>query len=147
MRTVRTAVVSALALAPALALAQDVRPKYVVLHQELAKPSMVQQYEATSKEFVALVKKNKALMPHFGFECIQGSDFTYTYVAPIKSMADVDAINAEFGALAQAPELSYVPAQPRLKPEETTYRHVDLYFVRPGAEPEADAVSADFVML
>jgi len=174
MRTIRTAVLPALVLAPALALAQEARPKYVVLHQELAKPSMVQQYEATSKEFVALVKKNKALMPHFGFECIQGSDFTYTYLAPIKSMADVDAINAEFGALAQAagpafadvskrggdateyfresvlalaPEMSYVPTQPRLKPEEMPYRHVDLYFVRPGAEPEADAVSADFVKL
>lgn len=175
MRTVRNAVLLALvSLSATLALAQDQKPQYLVLHQEIAKPSMVQQYEAASKEFVALVTKHKALMPHFSVECIQGPDFTYTFVAPLKSMADMDAINAEFGALAQAagaawldlnkrsgaateyfkesvmalaPELSYVPAQPRLKPEEMAYRHVDLYYVRPGSEPEADALSAEFVKL
>lgn len=176
MRPVRNALLPALltALAPSAVLAQEMKPQYVILHQELAQPSKVQEYEATTKEFVALVKKHKSLMPHFSFECIQGTDFTYTYLAPIKGMADMDAINAEFGALSQAagatfadltkrggatieyvkesvmvsaPELSYVPAQPRLKPEEMPYRHVDLYYLRPGTEPAADAVGAEFVKL
>jgi hypothetical protein len=163
-----------IALSASVTLAQEPKPQYFVLHQELAKPSQVTQYEAVSKEFVALVKKHKALMPHFSFDCIQSPDFTYNYVSPIKGMADLDSIIAEFGALAKAagaafadlnkrggeateyikesilvsaPELSYVPAQPRLKPEEAVYRHYDLYYLRPGTEPEADALGAEFVKL
>jgi hypothetical protein len=164
-----------LGLGAALAPAQEPpRPQYFVLHQELAKPSKVREYEAAAKEFVALVKKHKALMPHFSFDAFVSPDFTYAYVAPLKSMADMDAINAEFGALAQAagagflelnkrsgeateyiresvvapaPELSYVPATPRLRPEEMPYRHFDLYYLRPGTEPEADALAAEFLKL
>jgi len=175
MRPVRAGILPALlSLSASVALAQEPKPQHFVLHQELAKPSQVAEYEATSKEFVAMVKKHKAVMPHFSFDCIQSPDFTYAYVAPIKSMADMDAINAEFGALAKAagaafadlnkrggatteyikesivvsaPELSYTPAQPRLKPEEMPYRHYDLYYLRPGTEPEADALGAEFVKL
>ena len=175
MRSIRNLVLPTFVLAFASAVAaQEAKPQYLVLHQEFAKPSKIADYEATSKEFVALVKKHKALMPHFSFECLQSPDFTYTYVAPIKSMADMDAINAEFGAMAQAagagwadlnkrggatteyiresvvvsaPELSYIPAQPRLKPAEMPYRHLDLYYLKPGTEAEADAVAAEFVKL
>jgi len=175
MRPIRAGILPALVtLASSMALAEEPKPQYYVLHQELAKPSKAQDYEATSKEFVALVKKHKALMPHFSFDCQQSPDFTYAFVAPIKSMADMDAINAEFGALAQAagatfadlnkrggeatqyikesiiasaPELSYAPAQPRLKPEEMPYHHYDLYYLKPGTEPEADALASEFVKL
>jgi hypothetical protein len=174
-RSLCTAVLpSLLALCGPGALAQEPKPHYYVLHQELAQPSRVEQYEATSKEFVTLVKVHKALMPHFAFECIESPDLTYTYVAPLASLADMDAINAEFGALAKAagpafadlnkrsgeateyiresviasaPDLSYVPAQPRLRPQEAPYRHLDLYYLKPGTEPEADAVAGEFLKL
>jgi len=103
MRTVRTGILPALlTLCGSAALAQEPKPQYFVLHQELAKPSKIGDYEATSKEFVALVKKHKALMPHFSIDGFASPDFAYTFVAPLKSMADLDAITAEFGALAQA---------------------------------------------
>ena len=49
--------------------------------------------------------------------------------------------------IATAPELSYAPATPRLKPEEMPYRHFDLYYLRPSTETDADAVAADFQKL
>jgi hypothetical protein len=174
-RSLRIAVLPALLVAcGSAALAQEPRRHYYVLHQELAQPSKIEQYESTSKEFVALVKAHKTLMPHFAFECIESPELTYTYVSPLTSFADMDAISAEFGALAKAagaafgdlnkrggeateyiresviasaPELSYVPAQPRLRPDEAPFRHLDLYYLKPGTEPEADALAGEFLKL
>jgi len=159
--------------AGAAAFGQDQRQFYVI-HQEFAKPSMQQQYEAAAKEFVAMVTKNKAAMPHFSFAALSSDDFTYTYVARIPNYAGIDGINQDFGALAQkegqafadltkrsgaamesvresvvslSPELSYVPAMPRLKPEEARYFHYDLYHVMPGRELEAEAIAKEFLTL
>jgi hypothetical protein len=119
------------------------------------------------------VKANKAKMPHFSFNCLASPDFTYTFVAPIPNMAGMDAINADFGALAQAagasfadlnkrggaateyikewiiqlvPELSYSPAEPRAQ-GAPRYFHYGIYYVIPGREPEAEAVGAEYVKL
>lgn len=172
-RFLLTAVAFSLAATPAFSQPAQPAP-YLVVHQEVAKPSMVAQYEAASKEFVAMVKAHKDKMPHFSFTCLMSPDFTYTYVVSMPNIGTMDAINAEFGALAQAagaafmdvnrrsgaateyvkesivqlaPELSYRPTQPRLKPEEVRYVHYDFYYVMPGHEPEADALAADYAKL
>jgi len=160
---------AALALmAPVAARAQTPGGQYFVVHQEVAKPSMVKEYESTSKEFVAMVKANKAKMPHFSFNCLASPDFTYTFVAPIPNMAGMDAINGDFGALAQSagasfadlnkrsgaateyikewiiqlvPELSYSPAEPRAGAPR--YFHYGIYYVMPGREAEAEALGAE----
>jgi len=159
-------------LVPVAAHAQAPGGQYFVVHQEVAKPSMVKEYESTTKEFVALVKANKAKMPHFSFNVFASPDFTYTFVAPIPNMAGMDAINADFGALAQStgaalpdlnkrggaateyikewiiqsvPELSYSPAEPRAG--ASRYFHYGIYYVIPGREPEAEAVGAEYVKL
>jgi hypothetical protein len=161
-------------LAPVAARAQTPGGQYFVLHQEVAKPSMIKEYESTSKEFVAMVKANKAKMPHFSFNCLASPDFTYTFVAPIPNMAGMDAVNADFGALAQSagaafpdlnkrggaateyikewiiqlvPELSYSPAEPRAQAGPPRYFHYDLYYVMPGREPEAESIGAEYVKL
>src|SRR4029078_519638 len=129
-------------LAPTAGGTQTPAPQYFVLHQEKAKPSMVKEDAANTKEFVALVKANKAKMPHFSFNAFVSPDFLYSYVSPIPNFAGMDGINGDFGALVQAagaawtdlnkrggvamervdesviqrlPELSYVPAAPRLQ--------------------------------
>src|SRR6266851_511165 len=160
-------------LAPVAAGAQTPGGQYFVVHQEVAKPSMVKEYESASKEFVAMVKANKAKMPHFSFNCLASPDFTYTFVAPIPNLAGMDAINADFGSLAQSagasfadlnkrsgaateyikewiiqlvPELSYSPAEPRAQ-GAPRYFHYDLYYVMPGREAEAEAVGTEYVKL
>jgi hypothetical protein len=165
---------AAFALLSSVAGAQSQTPPYFVIHQEVAKPSMIKEYEAASKEFVALVKANKAKMPHFTFNGFASPDFTYTFAAPIPNLAGLDAINADFGALAQAagasftdlnkrsgaateyitesiiqlaPDLSYAPAESRIAPGSARYFHYALYYVMPGHEADAEAVGADYVKL
>ena len=50
-------------LAAGAAGAQTPAPQYFVLHQEKAKPSMVKEYESTTKEFVALSKRTRRRCP------------------------------------------------------------------------------------
>jgi hypothetical protein len=170
------AAISAALVFGSLAAAQETaQPKWYILHQELARPGMVKQYEDTTKDFIAAVRQHRDTLPTFDFVGISGDDFVYTYVSQIDNFAEMDKINAGFGALIKAvgeakwgdlmkrggaateyiresivmedPSLSYTPAKPRLKPEEERYLHVDLYYVQPGREPEADALSREFVEL
>src|SRR5262245_18214093 len=156
-------------LTASLAAAQ---PKWYVLHQEFARPPMMKQYEDSTKEFVSLVRQHHDASPVFSFTAVAGDDFVYTYVAPISSFSDLEKIYAGFDALAKAvgeakwgdqmvrggassefnreslvmedPSQEYALANPRLKPEEAKYLHVDLYYVQPGRETDADAVARDF---
>jgi hypothetical protein len=149
------------------------RPLYVI-HQEFAKPSQVAQYEATTKEFVAMVSKNKTAMPHFSFTTLSSDDFVYTYVARIPNFGGIDGITQDFQALglkegaafadlmrrggatmdrvrewivSHAPELSYTPANPRLPFAEARYFHYDTYYLQPGRELEVDALAKEFLAL
>ncbi len=170
-----TAMLCAVFMTGSLAAAQTAPPKWYVMHQELARPSMLKQYEDTSKEFVATVRQHHEASPLFNFVGFSGDDYVYTYVTQIRSFSDVEAIISGFGKLAQAvgeakwgdlmvrsgqamewmrdsilmedPSLSYMPAKPRLKPEEEAYVHVDLYYVQPGREADADAVAREFAEL
>ena len=161
-------------LAPTPGGTQTPAPQYFVLHQERAKPSMIKEYESTTKEFVALVKANKTKMPHFSFNAFVSPDFLYSYVSPIPNLAGMDAINGDFGALFQAagpalsdlnkrggvamervdetviqrlPELSYAPAEPRLESGRARYYHYGFYYVIPGREPEVEALGQEYLKL
>ena len=148
------------ATAPLLAAEEAAQPAFYVLHQEVARPSMLSAYEQTTKEFISLVQQHHAKSPSFSFTAFAGDDFVYTYVTPVKSFADIDAIYTGFQALTAAageakwndlmkrggepiemirewifmedPSLSYTPAQPRLKQDEASFFHFDLYYVQPG---------------
>lgn len=172
MRAVFVSACLCLAVAGPVGLAQE-HPLYVV-HQERAKPSLLKEYEASTREFVALVTKNKASMPNFSFVALQGDGLVYSYVAKIGNYAGLDLINQDFAALAQKdgaafselmrrggatfesvsesvvglyPELSYTPPAPRLKFEDARYFHYDIYHVMPGREEDADALAQEFLAL
>jgi hypothetical protein len=145
-----------------------------VVHEEHVKPSRIAEYEAANRDFQAMVKKNLAAMPNFRYTALQGEDFTWYFVAPIKGFAGMDAISKDFAALAQAegarfadlmkrsgtameywkdwvvmelPTLSYQPATPRLKTEELQFFRYDYYYVMGDKEMEAEAVAAEFAAL
>jgi len=165
-----------LALAAGAAQAQPPSGRWFVLHEEKAKPSQVALYESTTREFVELVRANKAAMPSFYFTVMQGDDFTYTFVAPIENFASMDAINREFGALMLAagfkfgdvmqrgapamesrsemvvgeePSMSYEPATPGLQmtDPEAKFFHYTIYYVMPGKEQEAAAIGKAYSAL
>lgn len=160
--------------ATAFAAEPPAPPRYFLLHQEIVKPSAVKEYEATSREFVVLVTKNRDVMPHFNAQALMSDDFTYTFVLPMADMATIDQVNAEFGALAQKtgtafsdlmkrnnatidhvkewvvqpmPEVSYRPEKPRLRDEEVKFRHVDVHFVMPEREADVEPLAREFKAL
>lgn len=171
-----TVVLLALLLPAGAAMAQGQPPKGQLwaLHQETVKPSMVDQYEAATKEFAAAVAKYRPAAD-FGYFAQASERYVYTYAAPIKDWNGVGGIDQAFMAVAKgvgmdkwndlwkrgfAPVesvremvvfepagLGYQPANPRLKQEEMTFRHFDFYYVMPGHEEEADAIARDFTAL
>jgi len=169
-------IVAATLMIASLAAAQQPAPqKWYVLHQEFARPGMIQQYEDTAREYIALLRQHHDALPKTEWITVAGDGFVYTYLIPIENYAALDKVLAGFGVLIPAvgeerwkdlmkrggaatefiresimmedTSLSYVPAKPRLKPEEERYLHVDLYYVQEGNEPEAAALAKDSVEL
>ena len=167
--------VAAVCLAPAaLAQAPAGRPQAFVVHVEYALPSQIAAYEATTKEFLALVEANRDVMPGFSFQVLAGEDLSYAFVSPVAGFAEMGEIFGQFMALAEKagprwadllqragatldhvdewlfvelPDASYIPAQPRLRPEEARYIEMVFYYARPGHEAAADALGAEIRQL
>jgi hypothetical protein len=160
---------AALLAAAVPGLAQEPKPEFLLIYQEHVKPSMVQQYEASGREFVAALAAAKADSPAFDIYAMQTMDFTYLYMTPFDSMAALDAFHKDWMELSdkigkekmkaimekgapavesadqyiamKEPALSFTPAEPRLKPGEGTYYVNDFLYVIPGKEDEFKAVA------
>lgn len=168
-------VAAALTAAAALAQGAPAAPQMFVIHTEHAVPSKLADYEASTKEFISLVQANRSAMPGFAFTVLQGEDFSYNYVTPIRSFADADGIMASFEALAKAvgaekfgdfmrrsgatytstdentfvevPGGSYWPAGAAVTPQNAGYYQLDFYSVAPGYEDAAGEVAASWKKL
>lgn len=157
-------------LTSAAALAQG-PPEMFVVHTEHAMPSKVADYEATTKEFAALIQANRSLAPLFSFTALQGEDLSYSYITPIRNLADADAIFASFEAIGKASagkwedlmrrngatytstdenvfvnvaEASYWPAGAPVTPQTAGYYQLDFYRVTPGMDREAEEIAASW---
>lgn len=159
----------AVALSPALLPAAEEAPRLFVVHQEIADPSRIADYEATTKELVAALGQHKISSFPLNFEVVQVDDFSYYYVSPMAGgYADLGKIPQTFGELAsklgpekfgdlmrrsgetysswndlviqERKDLSYQPEKPRLKPEEYRAVRYEFYYLKPGKEQEAEEV-------
>jgi hypothetical protein len=139
------------------------------------KPSMLAQYEATSHEFFATLAQAKVDPATFSIIGFMSPDFRYTYFAPISDFAGMDKINQVFMTMAdkvgkdkwadvmrrsgaatesyadfiimERPDLSYVPAAPRVKAEDRKFYRVQFYYLMPGHETDAEAIAHDYAAL
>ncbi len=167
-------VVFALAFAGTVAQAQATpQGQLWYIHQEMAKPSMLAEWNSTTLEVMQLAAKVKAPTLMKGV-VLEGDDLTFTFAAPIQGFAGIGALSADFELMAKsdpkafgdlmkrgyAPvdsvrefileehaELSYKPEKPSLKPEDARFYHYDIYYIVPGHEEEAAAVAKDFLAL
>ena len=168
MRRLGPAIV--LALCAVTAAAQQQAPAFLYVHEEVAKPSMLMEYEKTAKEFGAMMRG--ANIP-FYYNAVSVDDFHYYYVTPLKSFGDVDKMmqvfmvdlpqkvgkskvsefmqrsgttfeNTNEWLVIRRDDISYQPAKPRLKPEEVAYLQYDFYYVKPGMEEMVDQISNDW---
>lgn len=150
-------------------------PQWILVHEEIAKPSMLPQYEATSREFVSALNSQKADPNVLGMNVYQTNDMHFLYVAQISSFAGVDTFFKGFGALAQSygpekfndlmrrsyatmesyneyvamrrPDLSYVPANPRFPMSERRFLHWQFYYIDPAHTAEAEQAGKDIAAL
>jgi hypothetical protein len=165
-RNVMWAAGAALALWGAFAFAQEAPPKpeLLVVFQEHVKPAKGEEYMATVKDMVALLKEEKADSPAFDLWAFGAPDFTYSYVTPMSSMGDMDTMHEAWMALYKGPDkakwealdarindailgssrtivarvasASYHPKKARLSEEEAKYRWFDVFTVVPGKEKD-----------
>jgi hypothetical protein len=162
--------------APAL-LAEDAAPqgRLLLIHEEVANPAKIAEYEATSAEFIAMLKQHAMTGVPFDFNAVMTDDLSYFFVAPIASFADAGKVPEGFMALAQKVgmekwvefwrragdpilswndfvvqerlDLSYRPAKPPFPPEEVRALRYDIYYLQPGREWEAEQIAKDYAAL
>lgn len=151
------------------------KPELYIIHEEVVKPSAVAAYEAASKDFLAALWEKKVTSPAFNWTAGMTTDFHYLYIARIENFAALDRNMAEWEKAKQAvgvdrwssierrsndaissyaefvsmyrPDLSYMPATPRLKPEEHRYSRLQFFYLMPGKEKDAEAIARDYIAL
>jgi hypothetical protein len=166
----------ALAL-PALAAdpVAPVKPQLYLIHEEIARPSMLVQYESTTNELLAAMTEKKADPKVFGMNLYVTTDFHYVFVVPIANWASIDGFQQSWMTLgesvgkekwanlmkrgnqtmesysefvvARRPDLSYEPATPRFKPEEARFSHWEFYYLDPARADEAEQIAKDYASL
>jgi hypothetical protein len=147
-------------------------PQMFVVHVESVQPSKVAEYEATSKEFLGLLRDNRTLVPMAALNALQGEDLSYAYILPIRNLSDADAVNAAFEGMGKAvgekrwmdlmhrngatiahvdesvfmevPGASYWPADAKVLPQAAGYFQLDFYRVMPGMEDAAMEVATSW---
>ena len=146
-----------------------------LIHEETINPSMMSQYEGATKDLIKAFNDKKMTSPSFMVNTYMTSDMHYLYLTPIANWAQIDSIwkdwmsaNETVGkekwadimkrsnptiisyddaVAARRDDLSYVPENPRLKMEEMPFARVDYYYLKPGAEADAEQVARDYVAL
>ena len=128
---------------------QEMKDQLYLVHEEVAKVSMWDKYESTSKEWVDLMNSAGLDIPYI--RASMRDDGHYYYLIPLSNYADIDKFpgifnsaidkigkekwdnfmkennssmesNKDFVAKWSA-EYSYVPKEPRIKPEEAEFIH------------------------
>jgi hypothetical protein len=151
------------------------KPELFIIHEEVVKPSAVAAYEAASKDFLGALWEKKVTSPAFNWMAAMTTDFHYIYIMRIENFAALDRNMAEWEKAKQTvgaerwasierrgneplssysevvsmyrPDLSYIPATPRLKPEENRYVRLQFFYLIPGKEKDAEAIAKDYISL
>lgn len=168
------AVVLTVSLWAFAALPQDEEPKAQLFFvtEEVVKPSIVGKYEALAKEYVAKCIKHKSPYPFYTFST---DDFHYYWAFPVKNFADIDNLfkagaemvekegieqwqemMVKFGqtlysyhrfVVRYMPQQSYIPSNPRLKPEESKFCYWTFIYVHFAKEIEFEKLCQEWVDL
>ncbi|GAC1437900.1 MAG: hypothetical protein NVSMB68_09760 [Thermoanaerobaculia bacterium] len=166
-------------LLPVALLAQNAptpKPELFLIHEEVAKPSMLGQYESVTRELLNLFAEKHADPKVFGMNNYMTTDFHYLFVVPIANWAALDTFQQSWMALGQAvgkdrwsdlmnrgnaamssynefvvakrSDLSYMPATPRLKQSEVGFVRWAFYYIDASKPMEdVEQVAKDYAAL
>lgn len=132
-------------------------------------PSRIMDYNDGTKELMAKIKEHKYPYPINVFRC---NDFTVLFSVPLENTADLqvlgDTMNElmakiapesgqkiqklldgttecrEDGLIVLRPDLSYMPENPRLKPEEINYYNWTFTYILPGKEQALEEMAKKY---
>ena len=130
-------------------------------------PSKISEYEAAVEDLFAALAKKKFSFP---ISVAVGEDLVYGFLTPLENFAAMDKMREElsqiieqnpqimerlskasesrtYWMIEERPDLSYVPENPRLQPDEIRFLHLDRYYLRPGTEAQAEATAKEWVKL
>lgn len=155
-----------------LVQAEEKKAQLYFVEEIVIKPSMVDKYEAHTKEALELCEKYGIPFPFYAFTT---DDFHYYFVWPIESYASLDSLFKSIGewvvkmgdenwqALVKSgegtyeymkwsiirhkPDLSYKPEKPRLKPEEANFMVWIFCYIQPDKEREFEELCKEWVAL
>ncbi len=149
-------------------------PALYLVHEEIAKPSMVAQYESYTRDLLAMLVAQKADPKSFGAHTYSSADLHYMFVAPLANYGAIDSMNSAWMKLASAAgapfaqlmsrggaakqswndwimmrraDLSYTPDNRRVKPEDIHFVHLTYYYIEPGHVADAEQVAKDWAAL
>ena len=152
------------------------KPAFITVHEEIVPPAMLARYEGLTKELLGALAAKSINDPNIAFSTFMTPDFHYIYVSRLQnglagyetmfnawmSLPDkvgkekwADLMTRSVGTTSSYNEvlamrrddLSYAPATPRLKPAEQAYVRWFFYYLVPGKESEAEAISKDYAAL
>ncbi|MCU1229902.1 MAG: hypothetical protein JWO97_2786 [Acidobacteria bacterium] len=155
--------------------AASAKPQLYLIHEEIARPSMLAQYESTTNELLTTLTEKKADPKVFGMNLYVTNDLHYVFVLPISNWAAIEGFQQSWAAIGDAvgkekwanlmkrgnqamesfteivvmrrPDLSYEPAMPRIKPEDARFAHWAFYYLDPARADEAEQVAKDYASL
>jgi hypothetical protein len=131
--------------------------KTFYIHEDIVKPSKIDDYEAALKDLMVMVNKHQ--LQNVNWLAISTNNSHYFYVSEIKNMADLDkpslgamlvekeskdAVGAIFDRLDEcydielnytmnySDELSYIPEGATTAPEDETFRKYHMLYVTPS---------------
>jgi hypothetical protein len=152
--------------------AQEPDAQLYFVRQVKVKPAKVNEYFEGAKELMAQLKEHNYPYSINGFNC---NDFTVVYTVALKDLADLqtlgDSMNEtmakiapeigqkiqklmgeaveyqEDGLIVLRPDLSYMPENPRLKPEEINYQNWTFTYILPGKELALEEIAKKYKAL
>ncbi|MDN3723550.1 hypothetical protein QRD02_04090 [Aequorivita sp. SDUM287046] len=137
--------------------------KYIMVREDIVKPSMTKYYEATLSDLKQFLTENN--VKHVSYMTQLQDNFNYSHVTPLKNMNDMDGglesfikgkeRSAEFDLIwsdlnetiesysyyvvKYESEMSYVP-DGKVWLEDAPYRRWNYLYFEPGTEKEADQI-------
>lgn len=153
------------------AQAEEQKPALLLIEEQVVKPAKIAELDASLKEMVAHSAQHNF---QYGWETYSDDNYRYYYVIPIKDLTDISNImkaSAELGkkvgepwqammnkyvgtyeyvklgVIRTRPDLSYVPENPRLKPDEGVYIRWGMCYVKPDKVAEFEKIMKKWVAL
>lgn len=121
------------------------RPAWTVVQEDVVKPLAVGAYEAAVKSHVAAHRDGPPC------SVVRLSDLRYLTLCDAGTLEDgimthgIGPVESSTVALWRyRADLSYRPAKPELRSEEEPYVRFDLYYLLPGKEAEAEALTREY---